>query len=66
MASPNWSEVATTTLAKRSRVLADNVTRNNALLNRLREQGRTKSFAGGRSIVQEIEYAMNQTSLLWA
>lgn len=61
MASPNWSEIATTTLANRSRKLADNVTRNNALLNRLRERDRIKRWAGGRSIVQEIEYAMNST-----
>lgn len=61
MASPNWSEVATTTLANRSRKLADNVTRNNALLAKLREGGRIKTWAGGRSIVQEIEYGMNAT-----
>jgi len=61
MASPNWSELATTTLESRSRVLADNVTRNNALLNRLRENGRIKRFTGGRSIAQEIQYAMNST-----
>lgn len=61
MASPNWSEIATTTMANRSRKLADNVTRHNALLNRLREQGRVKRWSGGRSIVQEIEYGMNAT-----
>lgn len=61
MVSPNWSEIATTTLANRSRQLADNVTRNNALLNALREGGRIKTWAGGRSIVQEIAYGMNQT-----
>ena len=61
MASPNWSEIATTTLASRSRELADNVTRNNALLNALRENGRVKTWSGGRSIVQEISYGMNQT-----
>src|SRR5215472_2454730 len=61
MASPNWSEIATTTLESRSKVLADNVTRNNALLSRLRENGRIKRFTGGRSIAQEIQYAMNAT-----
>lgn len=61
MPSPNWSEIATTTLANRSRKLADNTTRNNALLNALRENGRVKTWAGGRSIVQEISYGMNQT-----
>jgi hypothetical protein len=61
MASPNWSELATTTLANRSRKLADNVLRNNALLNALREGGRVKTWSGGRSIVQEIAYGMNAT-----
>jgi hypothetical protein len=61
VASPNWSELATTTLENRSRTLADNVTRNNALLSRLRDKGRIKRFTGGRSIVQEIQYAMNAT-----
>ena len=66
MASPNWSEIATTTLANRSRKAADNVTRNNALLNRLRDRGRIKKWDGGRSIVQEIQYAMNSTLTLLA
>src|SRR5262245_16898701 len=61
MASPNWSELATTTMANRSRTLADNVTRNNALLNRLRDRNKIKRWGGGRSIVQEIEYGMNAT-----
>lgn len=61
MASPNLSEIVTTTLRNRSKDLADNVTRNNALANRLREKGKAKPFSGGRTIVQEIEYAMNGT-----
>jgi hypothetical protein len=59
--SPGLNEVVTTTLRNRSGKLADNVSRNNALLNRLRERGKVKTFSGGRSIVQEIEYAMNGT-----
>ncbi len=59
--SPNLSEIVTTTLRNRTGRLADNVTRNNALLNRLRERGKVKPFSGGRTIVQELEYAMNGT-----
>jgi hypothetical protein len=55
------SEVITTTLRNRSGKLADNVTKNNALLQRLREKGNKKSASGGRTIVQEIEYAENGT-----
>lgn len=68
MASPNtsWSEITTTTLYNRSRMLADNVTKNNALLARLQEKGKVKSVDGGQAIVQEIEYAENGCSLLLA
>ncbi len=61
MASPNLSELVTTTLRNRSKKQVDNVSNNNALLMTLREKGNTKPFRGGRSIVQELEYAENST-----
>lgn len=63
MAVPNtnWSEITTTTLFNRSRKLADNVTKNNALLRRLSTKGKVKPFDGGQAIVQEIEYSENGT-----
>lgn len=61
MASPNLSEIVTTTIRNRSKKLADNVTSNNALLMRLSEKGNSKPFSGGRNIVQELEYAENST-----
>jgi hypothetical protein len=61
MASPNLSEITTTTLQHRSKKLADNVTKNNALLNRLSSKGNVKTVPGGRSIVQELEYQENGT-----
>lgn len=61
MASPNLSEIVTTTLRNRSGKLADNVTRNSGLFNRLRERGKVKPFSGGRTIVQEISYTQNGT-----
>jgi hypothetical protein len=57
--SVNWGEITTTTLYNRSRKLADNVTKNNALLRRLKEKGNVKPFEGGQAIVQELEYAEN-------
>src|SRR5215472_10994080 len=66
MASPNLSEIVTTTLRNRSGETADNVSRNNALLRRLRARGKRKPFEGGRTIVQEIEYANNQTYLRYS
>lgn len=61
MASPNLSEIITTTLRNRTGKLADSVSKNNALLARLLEKGRVETADGGRTIVQEIEYAENGT-----
>jgi hypothetical protein len=61
MAFPNLSEIVTTTLRSRTGELADNMSRNNALLARLSRRGRIKTFSGGRTIVQELNYANNQT-----
>lgn len=61
MAFPNLSEIVTTTLRNRTGMLADNYTRNNALIRRLSTRGRIKTFSGGRTIVQELAYADNST-----
>lgn len=61
MASPNLSEIVTTTLRNRTKKLADNITANTALLSRLRSRGKVKPFSGGRVITQELEYAENST-----
>lgn len=59
--SATMTELVTTTLRNRSGELADNVTKNNALLKRLRAKGRVKPVSGGRTIVQEIAFAENGT-----
>ena len=69
MASPlsqniDWGDVVTTTLENRSRKLADNITNNNALLARLKANGKMKTISGGREIIQELRYAQNQT-FMW-
>ncbi|CAO3358595.1 phage major capsid protein [Azospirillum palustre] len=61
MASPNWSEAMTFTLDNRSKVLADNTSKANALLSRLKAKGKQKLVSGGLTIVQEIEYATNSS-----
>jgi hypothetical protein len=61
MAFPNLSEIVTTTLRNRTGELADNMSRNNAALLRLSKRGNIKTFSGGRTIVQELNYANNQT-----
>ncbi len=55
------SEMATVALESRTGMLADNITKNNALLNRLKKRGNVKPVTGGRTIRQEIEYAENGT-----
>ena len=59
--SSTLTEIVTTTLRNRTGKLADNVTKNTALLNRLRKRGKVKTVSGGRTIVQELEYAENGT-----
>ncbi len=61
MASPNLSEIVTTTIQSRSKKLADNVTKNNAILARLNKRGKVKPVSGGDVILQELEYAENGT-----
>lgn len=61
MPSPGLTEIATTTLRNRTGKLADNVLKNNALLYQLKKRGNVKTVSGGRSIVQELEYAENST-----
>jgi len=65
MASPGLSEIITTTLRNRSGELADNVSKGNALLGRLKEKGAWKS-ATGRTIVQELDYAENGTFMYYS
>lgn len=59
--SSTLTEIVTTTLRNRTGKLADNVTKNNALLNRIKKKGKVKTVSGGRTIVQELEYAENGT-----
>jgi hypothetical protein len=49
-ANSNYSDVLATTIESRSGIVADNVTKNNALLTRLREKGRYNPITGGSTI----------------
>lgn len=68
MPSPNPAigDIVATTLENRSKKAADNVTRNNALLKVLQERGNARPFSGGRTIWQELEYALNQTAMWYS
>lgn len=59
MAFPNVSDIVATTIESRSKKVADNVTKNNALLMRLQKRGKIKTFSGGRLIYEELNFAEN-------
>ena len=44
------------TVESRSKQLADNMSQNNALINRLKERGKIKPISGGSKILEELEY----------
>ena len=61
MAFPNSaiSDIIATTIQSRTGKIADNVTKNNALLSRLKQRGNIKTFSGGNVILQELSFAEN-------
>ena len=65
-ANSNYSDVLATTIESRSGIVADNVTKNNALLTRLREKGRYKPFTGGSTILQELSFQANSTAMYYS
>ena len=58
--SMNISDIVATTIQNRSRRIADNVTKNNALLTRLNNAGGIREITGGNVIFEEISYQENQ------
>lgn len=59
MAFANVSDIIATTIESRSKSLADNVSKNNALLARLEQRGKIKTVSGGSKIYQELTFAEN-------
>jgi len=61
MAFPNSnvSDIIATTLESRSGRIADNVTKNNALLAYLKKGGKIKTVSGGSKILQELSFQEN-------
>jgi hypothetical protein len=63
MASPNsvFTEMVTTTLRNHPTEVSDNVSKHNALYNRLSRRGNLKTVRGGYEIVRALDYAENGT-----
>lgn len=59
MAFPNVTDIVATTIQSRTKQIADNVTKNNAILSRLSQRGKIKTFSGGELIYQELSFAEN-------
>ena len=53
------SDVVATTIQSRTGVVADNVTKNNAILTKLNGRGNIKTFSGGNVILQELSFQEN-------
>lgn len=66
MPSPGLDEIVTTTLRYRSGKLRDNMSKNIALLSRLQDKENIAPVSGGRSIVEELEYAENSTFMYYS
>lgn len=63
MANPStiFSEMVSSTMRNVADDVADNISKNNALLNRLKKKGKFITFDGGYEIQQPIEYNENST-----
>lgn len=53
------TDIIATTIESRTKKIADNVTKNNALLARLNQKGNIKTVSGGSQIFEEISFAEN-------
>lgn len=63
MASPNsvFTEMVTTTLRNHPTEISDNVSKHNALYNRLSRRGKMRTESGGYEIVEPLDYQENAT-----
>jgi hypothetical protein len=53
------SDIVATTIQHRNKVIADNVTKNNAVLMWLSKRGNIKTVSGGNTILEELSFAAN-------
>ena len=63
MATPSavFTEMVTTTDRHWGSTVTDNVSKHNALVRRLKDKGKIKTYSGGYEIAEPIEYAENTT-----
>ncbi len=56
MPNLDYNEVFSTTLESRTAQMADNMSKNNALLRKLQEKNKIRPISGGSKILEELEY----------
>ena len=61
-ANTSYTDILATTIENRSKKVADNVTKNNAILAKMKMSGKIKTFSGGHKIIQELSFAENGNS----
>lgn len=61
--SLNYNDMLTSTLMDRSGQLHDNMSKNSALLSRLKQKGKMKPISGGNKILEELEYG--EGDMVW-
>lgn len=59
----DYNDVFTTTLASRTKYLHDNMSKNSALLKKLKEKGKMRPITGGTKILEELEYG--EGDMIW-
>ncbi len=63
MANRDFNDVFSVTLEGRAKKLSDNISKNNALLSRLKEKGQCRPITGGSKILEELEYG--EGDMVW-
>ena len=63
MANSNYGDLFTTTLESRAEKLADNISKNNALLSKLKSKDNIRTISGGSKILEELEYG--EGDMVW-
>ena len=68
MANPNslFTELTVATLKARKKDIADNMSQHNALYRRIKDKGGIRSENGGTTIVENLDYAENQTYMRYS
>lgn len=62
-ANRDYNEIFASTLEDRTGDMADNITKNNALLLRLKNKGNIRPISGGSKILEELEYG--EGDMVW-